>query len=59
MHADAHKSYYWQACPPDSIDTFISLIGPNFVEIWACACTKIAFMHGNMHPRLFVSAQTS
>ena len=33
------------ACYLNSIDTSISLIWPNLVEIWACACKHIGCMH--------------
>ena len=45
------------ACFPDSIDTLISLIQPNLVEIWAHARKHIACMHTSLHAQVKVCAQ--
>ena len=46
------------ACFPDSIDTLISLIWPNFTEIWACAHKHKVCMHASLHAWVILSAQT-
>ena len=45
------------ACSPDSIDILISLIRPNFAEIWACVCKHIAFMHAGLCAQIILCVQ--
>ena len=36
------------ACPPDSIDTLIFLIWPNWAKMWVCSHKKKACMHASL-----------
>ena len=42
---------------PNSVDTLISLIGPNLDEILACACKHIGYMHASLRARVVLCAQ--